>query len=89
VEEQLLQVGRRLLLSLMVGCIAFGFSFSPDGQQIAFVSSRSGQADIWALKLESGETWNVTNSPGGDFRPAWSPDGKWICWRRSAEGATE
>jgi len=45
-------------------------AFSPEGQRIAFVSSRSGQADIWVLELESGQTWNVTNSSGGDFRPA-------------------
>ena len=55
-------------------------AFSPDGKSLAFVSSRSGQADIWTLQLTTGALRNVTNHPAGDFRPSWSPDGQWIAF---------
>lgn len=53
---------------------------SPDGRYLAFVSSRSGQADIWVLELGTGAARNLTNHPAGDFRPSWSPDGQWIAF---------
>ena len=53
-------------------------TISPDGRSLAFVSSRSGQADIWILELATGALRNLTHDPGGDFRPTWSPDGQWI-----------
>ena len=55
-------------------------AMSPDGKSIAFVSSRSGQADIWVLELKSKKLRNLTNNPAGDFRPSWSPDGKWLAF---------
>ena len=68
-------------------------AFSPDGRAVAFVSSRSGQADIWVLELETRRLVNVTNHPAGDFRPAWAPDGRSIAFSsdrdspRSVRGA--
>ncbi len=62
---------------------------APDGRRIAFVSSRSGEADIWLLDLETRRLRNLTAHPGGDYRPAFSPDGKWIAFTsdRDSEGA--
>jgi Tol biopolymer transport system component len=53
---------------------------SPDGKFLAFVSSRSRQADIWVLNLMTRKLRNLTNHPAGDFRPAWSPDGRWLAF---------
>jgi Tol biopolymer transport system component len=56
-------------------------SLSPDGRQLAFVSTRgSGSTNIWILDIKSRKLRNITNTsgPAGNFRPAWSPDGKWI-----------
>lgn len=56
-------------------------TFSPDGKWCAFVSTHEGNADIYKLPfmpdsmLEIQQAINLTNHPGGDFRPAWSPDG--------------
>ena len=62
---------------------------SPNGRDIAFVSSRNGQADIWILDIATRQLRNLTNHRGGDYRPAWSPDGAWIAFTsdRGSDGA--
>jgi len=55
--------------------------FSPDGQKLAFVSTRAdGTADLWIRDLSTNRETPLTSGLGGDFRPAWSPDGTWIAF---------
>ena len=59
---------------------------SPDGTELAFVSTRNGgYARIWTLNLKSRLSKPVTltteaTGMGGDFRPSWSADGRWIAF---------
>ena len=59
---------------------------SPDGGTIAFVSTESGNADIYSMPFVPEKTRsidkavNLTRHPGGDFRPAFSPDGRRIAF---------
>jgi Tol biopolymer transport system component len=63
-------------------------TLSPDGKKLAFVSTRDEyRANVFVMDLASGHIQQLTGTrsvhgtpemPDGYFRPAWSPDGKWI-----------
>ncbi|HSF89422.1 MAG TPA: hypothetical protein VLA46_08390, partial [Saprospiraceae bacterium] len=59
---------------------------SPDGRSIAFVSTHEGNADIYRMPFHPDSmfdisvAFNLTRDPGGDFRPAFSPDGRTIAF---------
>ncbi|MHA6799419.1 S9 family peptidase [Bounagaea algeriensis] len=55
--------------------------FSPDGREIAFLSTRSGLPQIFALPVDGGEARQVTTMPHGvGDGPVWSPDGSRIAF---------
>jgi Tol biopolymer transport system component len=61
---------------------------SPDGQQVVFVSDRSGHKDIWLLRIKGSVLKSLTHDRGENDAPAWSPDGSQIAFQRT-EGAGE
>ena len=52
--------------------------WSPDGKTIAFLSSRSGDSQVYLLSLEGGEAQRLTKLSTGADIAKWSPDGKTI-----------
>ncbi|HEX6042846.1 MAG TPA: S41 family peptidase [Pyrinomonadaceae bacterium] len=52
--------------------------YSPDGKQLAFISSRTGNGDIYVLTLASGDLKRLTFDDGFDQLDGWSRDGRWI-----------
>ena len=60
---------------------------SRDGQWLAFDSDRSGNADIWKVRVAGGEPEQVTRDPGPEFANDWSPDGLEILFH-TIRGAT-
>lgn len=58
-------------------------AWSPDGKTIAFLSSRSGDSQIYLLSLEGGEARPITKLSTGADMVKWSPDGKTIAFTSS------
>jgi Tol biopolymer transport system component len=53
-------------------------TWSPDGKQIAFVSDRDGNDEIYVMNVDGSNVKRLTNNPEQDLFPSWSPDGEWI-----------
>ena len=54
--------------------------FSPDAERIAFMGHADGDYDIYVAELETGAVSQLTDAPGDDGWPAWSPDGTAIAF---------
>jgi Tol biopolymer transport system component len=56
-------------------------ALSADGRQLAFISERSGFAELWTSRSDGGAENQLTHLEGAGFMagpPAWSPDGNLI-----------
>lgn len=66
-----------------------GFSISPDAKELAFtenldeVPATSVSAAIFTLDLTNpaAKPVKISTAKGGNFNPAYSPDGKYLAWR--------
>jgi Tol biopolymer transport system component/DNA-binding winged helix-turn-helix (wHTH) protein len=63
-------------------------SFSPDGNQVAFAwnGEKRDNLDIHVKLVGSDGLRRLTQDPARDFRPAWSPDGRFIAFLREEPG---
>lgn len=52
--------------------------YSPDGTKLAFMSTRTGNGDIYVLTLASGHLDRITYDDVPEQLDSWSRDGKWI-----------
>jgi dipeptidyl aminopeptidase/acylaminoacyl peptidase len=76
------------------GC---GCDFSPDSKELAFtenidpVPAISTSVSIFTLDLTdpSAKARKISTSEGGNFSPAYSPDGKWLAWRSQKRAGYE
>ena len=59
---------------------AYDPQFSPDGQHLAFRSSRSDETQVWAMRVEGGEAFQVTDAEAGIGSFAWSPNGSTLAY---------
>ena len=65
-------------------------TWSPNGQQIAFHSTRGGQMvpddNIWVIDVDGKNLRQLTFHPKGDNYPDWSPDGNQIAFDSDRTG---
>jgi len=54
--------------------------FSPNGQQLAYVSAFEGSSQLYVRWLDSGQTARITNLQNSPSNISWSPDGKWLAF---------
>ncbi len=72
------------LIALVVLGVAPGFTLAAD--EVLIVSNRDGNAEIYLIELDDkGQVTkkaaeNLSNDPGDDIYPTWSPDGKRIAF---------
>ena len=56
-------------------------SYSSDGRQIVFTSTRDGDPDLYIMSADGSGTRQLTDAPGYDGGPFFSPDNKWVIFR--------
>jgi dipeptidyl aminopeptidase/acylaminoacyl peptidase len=55
-------------------------TWSPDGKSIAYISSQSGQSEIWVIDSAGGSSRRITSTGAQKKDLHWSKDGKWIAY---------
>ena len=63
-----------------------GPALSPDGRRLLFMSDRSGSLEIWASNRDGSAAVQLTNLHGCGT-PRLSPDGLWVAFDTTGEGA--
>lgn len=63
--------------------------WSPDGSLVAFEARPGGNADVYAVDVESGEPVRMTSDVAQDVAPSWSRDGRWIYFASDRGGEWE
>jgi len=64
-------------------------AWSPDGNRLAFMSIRDGNAEIYVMNADGSGQTNLTNNSGGDRAVAWSPDGTRLAFSSGRDGNLE
>jgi LysM repeat protein len=70
------------------------------GQQVAFMSSRDGNWEVYTVNMDGSGLKRLTNNGAQDGLPTWSPDGKsiafvsnreggWAIWAMNADGGNQ
>src|SRR5882672_2986817 len=57
--------------------------------KIAFASDRDGNFEIYLMDTDGGGQIRLTENPGEDYSPAWSPDGSRLAFVSTRDGNAE
>src|SRR5207249_6384712 len=64
-------------------------NWSPDGQHIAFHSTRDGVGQIFVMNVDGTGLIQLTHNAFNNFAPAWSPNGQQIAFYSDRDGDNE
>ena len=83
-----------LLLVYLTGCVPGRQQiiitepvFDPKGEKIAFVSTKSGNAEIYVVNVDGTGLEQLTSGKAVNASPNWSPDGKQIVFVSNRDGS--
>ncbi len=77
--------GKEQPLSAPPNAYAFP-KISPDGTRVALTANIGGNPDVWIWDFARESLTRITFDEGEDNFPIWTPDGRWIVYRSSADG---
>lgn len=60
---------------------------APDGEQVAFISARDGNWELYMVDVATGRETRLTSHPAADVAPTWSPDGRQLAFLSNRDGA--
>jgi hypothetical protein len=64
-------------------------AWSPDGEQIAFLSNRDNDAEIYVMNVDGSNPVRLTDAEGFDSTPTWTADGTHIIFLTDRDGNQE
>jgi Tol biopolymer transport system component len=64
-------------------------AFSPDGSQLVFRSSRSGNLDLYLMNVDGTNVRQITTDPGRENFPVFSPEGDAVAFSSDRDGAVD
>ncbi|MEE9216059.1 MAG: hypothetical protein V3U32_01365 [Anaerolineales bacterium] len=53
---------------------------SPGMDKMVFASRKAGNWDLYLMELKTGSVRQITDTPGYEGKPTWSPDGLWVVY---------
>jgi serine/threonine-protein kinase len=76
--------------------IQYPWSFTPDGNRLAFMESSTGRYHLWTVPIESdgaglraGKPEVFLQTQANERYPSFSPDGRWIAYRSDESGSNQ
>ncbi|MCU6791796.1 transporter [Paenibacillus sp. WQ 127069] len=76
--------GHPILITAMAPSYLHGWS--PDGLTLTYCAERNGQYDIYTIPAQGGIERQLTDTPGLDDGPEYSPDGQYIWFNSTRSG---
>lgn len=92
-HSRLSGVAMRVLATMVLGAVVVVTATHPvaatvsgDNGKIAFVTDRNGNSEIYLMDADGSHLVNLTNNPGTDSAPSWSPNGQQIVFVSDRDG---
>lgn len=61
-------------------------AFSPDGSQIAYVTDRDGNVEIYVMSADGSNPRRLTTTDATEGSPSWTPDGRQLVYASNVSG---